>query len=342
MHIHFNHHISCLSDIILMIREAHPNVTMSASHTRKDHGLSDVLETVTKEMMNPKSSDMPKGYVSWLINSAKEEGADVVIPYLYRHELSLHAGAFDRSGLTLITCGTHEIMTQIEDKTSLLRRAEKLGILISPFFSWNDVSGFNRSVDHYIDTQPEDVRLCVKPSQGIYGEGFRILYDELGKGSFRTAMRDQDPTMSIQSMRRLLKQSDPGKKMMTMPFLPGLERSVDFACLNGRMLGAVTREKHGNIQIINHNSEAVEMASVLVADMSLSGLANIQTLEGSNGYQHLLEMNSRAAGGIGMTAHSGINLPGLLVSGLQGKFNKSPAFPKRQKRVMRRTVYELI
>lgn len=337
MHLHFNHHISCLSDIIAMIRSKHPDVTVSASHAREDHGLGGVLARVTPEMPARTDGGMPQDYVPWIMELATGEGADVVIPYRHRHALSAHAGQFAQSGLRLLTCGPHDVMSLIEDKTQLLARAQALGLRISPYLAWADAAGFDASMDHFAGAG----RLCIKPAQGIYGEGFKILYDAQSAGAFAIAVNDPRPHIAVQSLRGILQASGSVPRMMTMPFLPGTERSVDFACLDGRLLGAVTREKQGAVQTVGHNPEAVEMAACLVADLGLSGLANLQTLEDAQGRQHLLEVNSRAAGGIGMTAHSGVNLPGLLVSGLKGEEASAPVFPAHPLRILRRQVYEV-
>jgi hypothetical protein len=338
MHIHFNHHISCIRDIILMIREAHPGVTLSASHARADHGLEGVLDRVSPEMPAREDGGMPDGYVGWLMDQALAERADIVIPYRHRHDLSDAGGIFALNGVRLLTCGARDVMAMIEDKTALLARAEGLGLCVSPFYSWVNEAGFVASLEHF----GGDGLLCVKPAQGIYGEGFRILYDEGAPDAFATALGDHRPHISVQGLQKIVRGAGCVAKMMTMPFLPGVERSVDFACLDGLLLGAVTREKHGSVQHVGHDTEAAGMAALLVPALGLSGLANLQTIEGEDGRQHLLEVNSRAAGGIGMTAWSGVNLPGLLVSALLGDVPDAPVFPTGEVRLLRRQVYDAV
>lgn len=337
MHIHFNHHISCIGDIMEMIGEAHPDVTMSASHARADHGLDHLLSHVTLEMAARADGGMPDGYVAWLMDTASREGANVVIPYRHRFDLAMHQEAFSAQGQRLVTCGSHNIMSMIEDKPSLLNMAESLGLRISPFKTWMDADGFTASLDHFGTAHT----LCVKPTQGIYGEGFRILYDEDDADAFATVMRGHTARISTRSLHDIVRKAGAVDEMMTMPFLPGIERSVDFACIDGRLLGAVVREKHGTVQRVGRNDEAIAFAAALVPALGLSGLANLQTLETADGQQCLLEINSRAAGGIGMTRHAGVNLPGLLVSALRGDVADRPIFPTQSVDVGRRQVYTL-
>ena len=342
MHIHFNHHISCLCDIIEMIGLAHPDVTVSASHARSDHGLDAVLTRVTPELPACADGSMPEGYTTWLINAANIEHADIVIPYRHRHALSAHKEEFTQAGLRLLTCGTHEVMFLVEDKTKLLRKAQTLGIRISPFQDWEDAEGLESSLKHFASGAEVGGQLCIKPAHGIYGEGFKILFDEQAENAFAIAVKDQRPHMSVQALKRIVKDAATLPRMMTMPFLPGRERSVDFACLEGRLLGAVTREKNGPMQHVGHNSEAASIAELLVSALGLSGLANLQTLEGADGLQYLLEVNSRAAGGIGMTAFSGVNLPGILISALKGYMPDEPVYPTQKIGVMRRKIYSRV
>jgi len=342
MHIHFNHHISCLRDIIEMIGSAHPDVTVSASHARDDHGLAAVLGRVTPELPARPDGSMPADYTKWLINEARTEHADVVIPYRHRHALSALQDEFTQAGLRLLTCGPYDVMSLIEDKTSLLGKAQELGIRISPFQDWVDAEGLDASLSHFENGAEGPVQLCIKPAHGIYGEGFKILFDAQAENAFTLGVKDQRPHISVQTLKKAVKYAASVPKMMTMPFLPGRERSVDFACLDGRLLGAVTREKNGSVQYVGHNPEAAGIAGILVSALGLSGLANLQTLEGADGLQYLLEVNSRASGGIGMAAFSGVNLPGLLVSALKGDILDEPVFPAQQIGVMRRQIYALV
>jgi hypothetical protein len=340
MHIHFNHHISCISDIISMILESHPEVTVSASHAREDHGLGGILETVIPEMPANHDGSMPIGYIPWLIETAQAERADIVIPYRHRQVLSACINRFSSCDIRLLTCGNVDVMSMIEDKPRLLSHAERLGLRISPFEEWTTAAGLAGSIKSFMGGK--GVHLCVKPATGIYGEGFRILYDEEEQHGARQALRSNQPHVSMQSLQRSISSQGIVPRMMTMPFLPGLERSVDFACLDGVLLAAVTREKHGSVQLVGHDATAVAMAETLTRSLGLSGLANLQTLEDASGRQHLLEVNSRAAGGIGMTIHSGVNLPGILVSALKGAVPGSPVIPEREVRVLRRHVYEVM
>lgn len=342
MKIFFNHHISCISDIIEMIRASHPDVGLAASHERSDSPLHDVLEGVIQELPCHPDGGMPDVYPDWLIETARGQGADTVIPYRHRRALAAHAPSFEAAGLRLLTAGDTATLDLIESKVDLLTRAAGLGLPITPFEAWQDSPGFDRSIEALRAEHGPHVGLCIKPSTGIYGAGFRVLVDDTRPGALKKLLDGFGGTIGMSAFRELLSGEGVGGEMMTMPFLGGVERSVDFACLDGHLLGAVSREKRRGLQIIGHDAPSIEMARVLCEELKLSGLVNLQTLEDDVGQQRLLEVNSRAAGGIGMTRVSGVNLAGLLVAALRGVLPPPPIIPEKMVQVARRESYEVI
>lgn len=98
---------------------------------------------------------------------------------------------------------------------------------------------------------------------------------------------------------------------MLMPFLEGPERSVDFSCYEGHLLGTVTRVKAKTSQMLFHDSYGEELAGLIAQTFKLTGVLNLQTIEDASGTQRLMEVNTRASGGIGMTGLTNVNLPAL-------------------------------
>lgn len=123
---------------------------------------------------------------------------------------------------------------------------------------------------------------------------------------------------------------------MLMPYLTGPERSVDFACLDGKLLGTVTRVKSGTSQRLYHDAEGERLAGLVAGSFGLSGVLNLQTIEDAAGTQRLMEVNSRASGGVGMTALTEVNLPGFLLNALDGVIPDTPARVESPVRVGKR------
>lgn len=96
--------------------------------------------------------------------------------------------------------------------------------------------------------------------------------------------------------------------MLLMPYLSGQEYSIDVVCEYGEVLAAVTRHKTGKIQHVGYEQDVMEVVIPLIKAFGCDGIVSVQTKADDDGQHRVLEINSRPSGGIGYTAHSGINL----------------------------------
>ena len=96
--------------------------------------------------------------------------------------------------------------------------------------------------------------------------------------------------------------------MLLMPYLSGREYSIDVVCEYGEVLAAVTRYKEGKIQHIGYDKAVMEVVTALIKAFNCDGIVSVQTKQNDEGQHCVLEINSRPSGGIGYTAHSGIDL----------------------------------
>ena len=165
------------------------------------------------------------------------------------------------------------------------------------------------------DLTTAGVRLCMKPAEGIYASGFRMLSDTPRVTSF---LKGELYEMSTAAAREMIAAADTWPEYLLMHTLPGDERSVDCAALNGELLGCVVRRKTSQDQIIEVRPDLVDVARAMARRYHLSGLFNFQTRDDRAGTAHLLEINTRASGGIRNALASGVNLPGLLLDAVSG------------------------
>lgn len=93
-----------------------------------------------------------------------------------------------------------------------------------------------------------------------------------------------------------------------MPFLPGEECSVDMFCATGKVISKVTRIKKEQWQEVLPQGPCDEIAQKLAHLFKLDGIVNAQFRQDQVGSWHVLEINTRPSGGIGMTVHSQVNL----------------------------------
>lgn len=123
--------------------------------------------------------------------------------------------------------------------------------------------------------------------------------------------RQIHPDVLIESLRRAQQAGESLPLQIVMPWLAGPERSVDMLVENGRVIAAVARRKEGSVQVFEQETPAWRLAVACAETLHVDGLINVQTRNDAEGHPVLLEANLRPSGGIGYTAFSGINLPGL-------------------------------
>jgi hypothetical protein len=321
MRILFNHHISGAADMIELMRRARPSLHVIATHERTDTPIRLVADRFRPEPASTRELG-PDAYADWLLEVALAERAELVIPYRRRDELARFRERFAEHGVRLLTASDEPTMRLLEDKPDLLDRMERLGVPITPFRLFRGLDEYVqlRSGDPFPD-HPGD--LCVKPASGIYGAGFRILRDRISDWTPLSALSSLE--LAEPAFRAMLAALPGAERMMLMPLLPGPERSVDFACLDGRLLGSVTRIKTLTSQRLHHDHAGEVLAELVARTFRLTGVLNLQTMEDVSGTPRLLEVNSRASGGVGMTGLTSVNLPGLLFDALNGVIADNPA-----------------
>jgi biotin carboxylase len=322
MRILFNHHISGAADTIELMRRARPDVYVIAAHERTDTPIRLAADRFLSEPASTQSLN-PNAYAEWLLGVAVAERVELVIPYRRRDELAKFRDQFAERGVRLLTASDEPTMQFLEEKPDLLERMERLGVPITPFRVFTGLTEYEqlRAAGAPFPDHPGD--LCVKPASGIYGAGFRILREQIGLGTPLSALSSLE--LADPAFRAMLGALPGAERMMMMPLLPGPERSVDFACLDGHLLGTVTRLKTLTSQRLHHDQAGEDLAALVAGTFRLTGVLNLQTMEDASGMPRLLEVNSRTSGGIGMTGLTSVNLPGLLLNALQGAVTDCPA-----------------
>lgn len=336
MRVLVNHSISGAADIIDLMRRARPDLHVTATHERTDTPIRLSADRLLPEPPQTRSMS-DEAYADWLFEVARAERADLVIPYRRRDALAAFRGLFEGEGVRLLTAADAPVMRLLEEKPAFLARMGTLGVPITPFRLFLGLTGYEGLRAEGQPFPEHEGELCVKPASGIYGAGFRILRDRLPEGSPLAALSPLE--LPEPAFRALLSALPAPEPMMLMPHHTGPERSVDFACLDGRLLGTVTRVKAGTSQRLYHDPGGERLAELITRDLGLSGVLNLQTIEDARGTQRLLEVNSRAAGGVGMTGLTNVNLPGLLLDALDGTFPDAPARVEAAVRVGKREVF---
>ena len=127
--------------------------------------------------------------------------------------------------------------------------------------------------------------------------------------------------MYLASTRLDIQHGQPFHKQVVMPFLAGMERSVDIIIDQGVVIAALGRCKQGEVQHFEVSGVAFDLALTCARLLGADGLINVQTRDDADGTPYLLEANLRPSGGICFSLSSGINLAALFAQYFLGSLS---------------------
>jgi carbamoylphosphate synthase large subunit len=317
MHLWINQGFSSQRDLGLLIKKASRDTLLTLTH------MSDRQEILMQsDMVMPAEPQSSKAsvyfdYVDEVLAAAKKLGEPVTAMLAIRQRFGLveKAADFQRQGVRLAAGSkTRALLDLCEDKWLFTNAMEQAGIpvpmtrLATTAQEAAIAAALIREAGHGV---------CVKPSVGVYGAGFWILEDTAQPfGLF--ASRE---TLSVRTSTYLeaFDQRADQDPHLVMELLPGEETSVDAVCDDGQIVSHACRTKFNGYQHITTGGQEFEIAQRVAAACRLDGLVNIQFKRAADGAPKLLEVNTRASGGVGYSSVAGINLPNDLKKMLHGE-----------------------
>lgn len=291
-------------DVILGAREALPSsVKIFASH-RQDR--PEITGTADVSLLEPKD---PQLRTDWILQTAAEHAIKVVLAGRAGSALEVERPRFERAGIELVTGGASlETFDLVDDKSRFTAEAERAGLACVPAIT---VSNARELVEAYEVLRAQG-DVCVKPTVGIYGQGFWRFSESVDP--FRCFANPDSRDVNFETYLAAYRTEPVRPAMLVMPYMSGAECSIDMVCEAGHAVAYVGRRKQGLHQTFERDSAAVELALRAAAHFKCDGLVNVQTKDDADGVAHLLEINPRYSGGIGYTRHTGVNLPGIFAT----------------------------
>jgi biotin carboxylase len=290
-----------------LIRQLRANPAGRALHILGSHPdpASPVLAACDQTLPEPDLE--PDDYVDWAVETARAHRIDVLVPRAHLGALAAARARFAAVG-TRLMCPDAEVVELFDDKDAAYRAASALGLPVPPYRVVHDGAGLR---DAYAELAAVADEVCMKPVRGVGGEGYRRLTTapvdwaaDLA-GELRSLVRLADAC-------RALDEAGP-RAVMVMPVLDGVEVSLDVvADADGRIHAVVGRahdtQPGRRVRTIVDDPQARELATALTQQHRVAYLSNTQ-VKYWRGQPYLLELNTRAAGGIFQTALAGVNLP---------------------------------
>ena len=288
------------------------------SHTDASHAS---LHAAPRPFLEPKNLT-GDDYAEWMLDTALKRGINIVVAAKEREYLADEVERFARAGVQLIVPALRQTQRHLDHKDEFLRAWNASVLPIPEWRGFDDLPSFDRAV---AELRRPGTRLCMKPVQGIYANGFRVLTEQPSPRSFFGGELYQ---MTYAAARELL-QAGQTPPMLLMHTLEGAERSIDGVAWRGELLTATVRRKLGGAQRIENRPDLIQAARQIAQTYRLSGMFNFQTkdsqtkdkrAEGQSGEAHLLEINARASGGSYLSvAGSGVDPLALLLDAACGE-----------------------
>lgn len=237
-----------------------------------------------------------------------------------------HRETLAQNGVRLLTGACDEpTLAMIDDKFAFTTECKKQGIAVADGVLINNFDELCRAIADY-----KNVQLCIKPTVGIFAEGFWILDnnaptdDTSAIDPFYHLYHTEPKRIATQSFLNAYQNSPLAHTtpMILMPYLAGVEHSIDVVCDGGEILGAITRHKVGSVQHIGYDKAVMAVVEPLIAHFNCDGIVSVQTKADDKGVHRVLEINPRPSGGIGYTVHSGLDLTQLAFLYFAGLIDK--------------------
>ncbi|MFJ6842091.1 ATP-grasp domain-containing protein [Streptomyces griseoluteus] len=274
-------------------------VEIHATHGDPD---SPVLAAADTAALEPDGLS-PAGYVEYALDQCARRGIDVFVPRLHQAAIVAHRADFAAAGTALLA-PTPEAVAVFEDKVTAYEAVSSVGVPVPPWFRVRTADELLNAVE---GLEAAGHRACFKPASGAGGVGFRMIT----RSPFSLAQLSGFPSPYVQldlAMSALREAEEP-VDLLVMPRLEQPEVSVD--CLTGpdnRVRLMVGRTKNGRRRGFTLDERWLEPARLIAEGFGLHYLSNIQfRMLGDRPV--LLDVNTRAAGGLHQLSLCGVNAP---------------------------------
>lgn len=244
--------------------------------------------------------DLPRAeYGAWAAQTARDLGIDLIVASTRRHAL---AEAQNLLPCPLVLPTSAFVVGLLDDKLAFAEAMADTPWHI-PTTSYANVESFETAYDAFREQNP-GLDACIKPRRGVNGHGFWHLDPAASEAAH---MIDPDRRCITPAMYAVnIAAQNSIDEQVLMPFLPGLECSVDILAWHGKGLRAAARTKLArDRQCVETNHPLVPVALDLATRFNLHGVVNAQFRADAAGNWKLLEINSRPAGGSVIAEYAG-------------------------------------
>lgn len=307
----FNHWFSTVYHLITMIKEANPGrFTVIGTNERS----ISVYKCATDEWYQEPSDLGDDDYVEYCLTFCREHDVNVFAPRKKLAAISRAASRFEDMGVKLLIDGDYELIKMLDDKAETYRYFKD--IIPEQIPEYRIARSYGDFLAMYDELLECSERVCYKLIRDEGARSFRVVDNNIE--SARALWEKPGSKITLEAAKRVLSQYDFSIPVLMMPFLSGVEVSVDCVATSQGNLIIPRYKTNKRYSEIIFSDELMNACGRIMDTLALKRPMNIQfKAEGDRLY--LLEINPRMSGGLQLSCEaSGINVPDIAINELLG------------------------
>ncbi len=306
----FNHWFSTAYRLIELIKEDEENeIFVIGTNLRIDSVIQKVCDEWYEE-----PHIYGEEYILYCLDFCREHNVDVFVPRRHMVEISKNKSRFEEIGVKVLA-DDFKVIDFLNDKAAAYEHFRNYeNINIPDYFKVNNAEDFAKAYDAL---RKNHKQVCVKFVRDEGGMSFRKIIENVNE--FDRLRMYQGTSISYNDLYTALSTKEAFDDLMVMPYLDGLEVSVDCLRTDTGTIAIPRIKTPTREERVVYDLEIISMTANVLNKVNLQYPCNVQ-FRYDGGTLYLLEVNTRMSGGLQMSClASGVNIPNIALNKLLGK-----------------------
>ena len=305
----FNHWFSTAFHLIKMMRE---NEDITVIGTNKNRVVA--YSTVCDEFYSEPDNIGEEEYIDFCLEFCREKAIDIFVPRRNLLAIVRNSEKFENIGVKLFADKNATLVETLEDKGKTYQYfCSAFPRMIPPYRVVSSIEDF---LVAYRQIENECDRVCYKLTKDEGARSFRVIDETIE--SPNALYEKPGAKITLRSALKVLGGYDFSVPVLLMPYLDGVEISVDCLAMKGENLIIPRFKTSKRYSEVKFPPDLINECNQITDFLHLSFPFNIQ-YKLHEGKRYLLEINTRMSGGLQLSwAATGINLPYLALKKLLG------------------------
>lgn len=287
-----------------------------------------MYKKVCDEWYDEKDGLSPKEYIDFCLTFCKEHNIDIFVPRRYLVEVVKHRALFEEVGVKIFSHDDADIIVMLDDKQKTYEYFKQIDTEIIPEICI--AHSFEEFCASYEKLQAIYERVCYKLVIDEGARSFRVIDNSID--TIKGVLEKPGSKVTYGTAKQILSRYDFENPMLLMPYLSGVEISVDcLATPSGNLIIPRYKTNKRYSEVI-FGEEIMQKCNHIMDFLKVKMPMNIQ-FKINDGKLYLLEINPRMSGGLQLSCKAtGINLPSIAMNQLLGNEIKwgYPKFDSRK------------